>query len=171
MKATLAQWAVKLDPSSTRELPASPSIADLLRLLARHSGRGQDEELEKIIARYAFMGAADLSVLFELATHIDDGHGLTVIKYVGCRHRNDPESPEFDDASLFLSREFQLSRTSMNVRGLNAQLRQALLDADAHQAAGLIMRETERLLDGIRDARLRQRIGERIAYQLTALQF
>lgn len=146
---------------------ANHTMDDVLLLLSRYFGAGQDEELQHLIEHHHFEDEADLNALFLIATRLDDGHGLEEIRLEGCWYCSKPRLFNFGGDATFISREFSVFGTSGQVLDLGDHIRQALLIQDLEAAANLFARETQRLLAGIADETQRQQLQHRLSKLLS----
>lgn len=156
----LATLAVSLGLSQPYE--QQPAIGQVLEILSKHFGAGQDEALENLIEHHSFEDDADLDALFLIATRFDDGHGLQAIQFEGCWHCSKPRLFEFGGDGYFISREFEVYGASGQPIQFGNGIRQALLVRDLDKVTELIARETQRLLNGLKDDLQRQQVQQRL---------
>ena len=145
---------------------ATPPVGEVLQVLAQHFGADGNVALMSLIGRDRFEDAADLHVLFLLATCFDDGHHLREIRFEGCWHCDKPLLFEFWGAGHYLSREFEAHSASGHALQLGHLIREALSSGDFDQGATVIARETDRLLAGIRNAAHRRQLQRRVVWHL-----
>lgn len=137
-------------------------IGTVLEVLAEHFD-SDDDDLANLIEHHNFEGYADLDALFLIATCFDDGHNLTAIQFEGCWHCSKPRLFEFGGNGSFISRQVALSITSTQAVALGEKLHQALTENDLNAAAALIVGETEKVLAGINDPDVRDRMRKLVA--------
>jgi hypothetical protein len=138
-----------------------------LRVLAKHFGTEDREDLEHLIESHDFDDRANLEALFLIATCFDDGHGLKAIKFEGAWYCDKARLFEFGGEGMFISREVSLVSTSSRALALGQDLREALLSHGLDQAVAWITCEVNSLLASITDdetrAALRLKLGRLLA--------
>lgn len=142
------------------------SIKTLLEILATHFGADQNEQLAQLIAHHRFEDAAELDVLFLIATRFNDGHNLVAIQFEGCWSSQKTRLFEFGGNGCFISREVRLFSTSTHVLQLGEKLRNAILANAIDEATTLIAQETLNVLAGIKDGGLRKQLQRAVANYL-----
>lgn len=149
--------------------PAEPDagVEGYLRLLAKHFGAEDRENLEHLIDSHDFDDRVDLEALFLIATCLDDGHGLKAIKFEGAWYCDKARLFEFGGEGLFISREVSLVSASSRALALGEDLRNALLKRDVEQAAAWIAREVNTLLASIADDETRAALRLRLSRLLS----
>lgn len=140
-----------------------PAMDDVLDVLSKHFGTDQDEALQHLIEHHSFENDVDLPALFVIATRLDDGHGLTEIRFEGCWHCSKPRLFNFGGDGSFISREFSVFGASGHVLYVGNRIRQALLIQDLESATHELLAETRRLLSGIGDEAQRKQLQHRLA--------
>lgn len=152
----------------TLPIEQNPSIKTVLEILATHFGASQNEPLAQLIGHHRFEDAAELDVLFLIATNLNDGHNLVAIQFEGCWYCQTPNLFEFGGNGCFISREVRLFGTSTHVLQLGEKLRNAILANAIDEATTLIVLETLILLAGIKDEGLRDELQRSVANHLLA---
>lgn len=155
----------------TFALGVEPTIATCLDILAKHYCAEHSEDLEHLIERHSFEDLVDFESLFLIATHLDDGHGLSAIRVEGCWHCSKPRLFEFGGDGMFISREVTVYSNSTRALGLGQDLHNALQADEPDLAAARLAREVANLLAGIGDdatrALMQQKLAERLVQSST----
>lgn len=155
------------------ELPysevAHPTTADLLELLAEHFGAADDELLRWYLDAHEVEQAADLDVLFVIATRFDDGHGLQSIKQESTWFNSEPDGFEFGGDACYVSREIVLTDASTATIDFGQHLCAALVRNDLDQAHRLLHCRVNGLLMSIQNRTARQALAQRLLGALAQL--
>jgi hypothetical protein len=146
----------------------APDAETALSAWARQFDADQDEDeaLQNLIEHYRFEDAAELDVLFLLATRFDDGHRLTAIEFEGGWYCSKPRLFEFGGHARFHSREVRLCDDSHRVLGFGSVLHLALSKSDLAGASELLTRTLSRLLDSIQDTPTRDTVRRLVIERL-----
>ena len=146
-------------------------LVAMLWKLATHFGvAGQQEYLE--IARTFEADSfdenkdADLETLFKLACLFNDGHGLLALKTSGAWHTDREKSFGFGGDALFAGLKASGYLSSAKTLALTESLDTRLHEGKEDDAAELLFKHVETLLNGIHDADQRERVRSRLAAQL-----
>ena len=158
-ESTNASWAAVLE--NLQELVGTLGLslpADVdgdfeqtLWALAGHFKVDENEDFASLVEQVLFEGDADLDVLWALAMHFDDGHGLKAIRTESSWHSSKAELFEFGGAGNFYGRHVRFGFDSSDVVTLGADLEVALAAQNRQGAAEVVVQHCRRILGTISD--------------------
>jgi hypothetical protein len=124
------------------------SMEDHLALLGSHYCGGNPvltEALEQVIDRTTFEDDADLSELFIIAKCLDDGHGLTSIRWEGCWHCDKPRLFEFGGNAAYFGQSLNSFNSTDEAVNRAVEMDAALVANDYPKAADLASKYVQRM--------------------------
>lgn len=124
-------------------------IRPILRALSGHFGAAPDSPSYQLIEHHSFDHDPDLSVLFGIAQALDDGHGLSAIKFEGSWHSTQPRIYFFGGHGTYISAPVSIVRNSHQVLDLGLSLHRALAIGNLDEATAILAAEVTTLLAGI----------------------
>jgi hypothetical protein len=141
---------------------ADDSIADYLRILALHFGGDQDMYLGNLIEGHSFENSVELPVLFKIARHLDDGHGLRAMKIQGCWYCSKPRLYEFGGFGEYYGRHISMSSHSSTPLNVGPAVDKAIEAGDLGKAAECLLKLVGNLLAGVINADARETLSAEI---------
>ena len=153
------------------DICAMTDLGCQLAVLAKHFGVAEHHEYLAIARTFEADSFdecedADLEMLFKLACLFNDGHGLSVLKTSGAWHTDRVKSFGFGGDGLFAGLKASGYLSSAKTLSLTESLDTRLHEGKEDDAAELLFKHVETLLNGIHDADQRERVRSRLAAKL-----
>lgn len=161
---------IKQDDNSISNESLADQVADVMELdpvdalndylIAMAEKLGKKDAVEKFLAGYELIpdDDAELDFLFLLAQLMDDGHGLESLIVDGAWTCDKMRLGEFGGSGEFCGKTFTMGSGSFNADVLGPQVDGFLGNGNVSQAAGIIGRHFDGLLNGIRDETMRAQV-------------
>lgn len=143
-------------------------IRSTLLALAAHFGTAPDSPSYQMIEHHRFESEEpELTTLFGIAQALNDGHGLSAIKFEGSWHCTQPRIYYFGGHGTYISAPVSITRDSHQVLTLGPQLHRALALENLDEAAAILIAEVTALLSGITSDATRKQLQLKLATLLT----
>lgn len=139
-------------------------LANLIKLSAE-----KQEQLGAITERlkgYDDYDDIEVDTLYELASCLDDGHGLSEIATEASWYCTKPRLFEFGGAGYYESSNLTMHMGSVQPRGKGPEVDKHIKEGDFESAAKVYAKIFKELLDGIKDAELKGTLTEMVASEL-----
>lgn len=163
IQSDLAELAVEMGLCANAE-----DSSAALDLLFAHFGFADAEWIESIKSLAANCEQVAVEEAFALATQLDDGHGLTAVKFEGAWHCDKPVLFEFGGNGRYCSAVFNMERSSSTALTLGNKVSKHLAAGEVPEAARALSEDILNTLNGITDDAQRAAVTKTIAAKLSA---
>lgn len=148
-------------------------VCEYLYALSTHFGADNAEPIGALIEQINDDDHVELSALFLLARHFDDGHGLTSISIEGVWHSDQDRLGAFGAECEFLGLHYSHHLSSSSTIDVGNAINEALSVNDLGMAATALEKQVEQLLDGVADSfrasLLKKMLGQRLISRASGL--